>query len=299
MTQIPPTDADLQARIDALEAENARLSARLSGQRAAAKTTVGRGVKILLGRPFHRASARLSAALQAWQRGEREAAPLPELVDFSSAAFARFVRVGLVGLLFAILPIAILVVQTVLLLFQNAKLDTQNRLAREQVIAALVEQREMVIRESSELSIQSGQLRDQRQICPALHDLVGDAAAPDPKADPVEALARGAVDLMPRIRSEQMGRKLSALQAYYDSHRIELAARCALSDDTVAPLERLRAVKGERALARHASAHQEAICGALDAAAEACEARQARLKSIREDLDVRHQAISGLPLTAE
>ncbi|MFN3199884.1 MAG: hypothetical protein ACE366_15920 [Bradymonadia bacterium] len=292
-------EAALKARLEALEAENQRLTTQLA-QRArverVSERTLRWGARALLGRSFNRAARRLSEAAESWQKGEREHAPIPETVDFFSAAFARFVRVGLFGLLFAILPAAVLIIQTVLLLFQNAKLDTQNHLAREQVVAALVEQREMVIKESSELSIQMGRLRDQHGVCQSLREMGQSLKPTKATDDPVEELALGAVDLLPNINRRKMAQQVKQLRAYYSEHHIELAARCVISDDVLAPLEGLRQLPSDdrRALEAYTSKHYQKLCMAMDDVVAACGVRQSRLKSIRSDLDRRHRSITEL-----
>lgn len=292
-------DEALRRRVEALQAENRALTAQLTearrrNGRPTGVTTMTWGVRTILGRSFNRAGRNLSEAAAQWQRGDREKMPLPETVDFLTAAFARFVRVGLFGLIFAILPAAVLIIQTVLLVFQNAKLDTQNRLAREQVVAALVEQREMVIRESSELSILMGGLHEQRAICPELRAMGSGLGQKDATGDPVADLANEAMDLLPTVNRRKMGQKVAGMKEYYRTSRIELASRCNTPDAAMAPLEGLLEAQGGKAINRYAATHYESLCGALEAVQSACQSRQQRLTHIREDLDRRHRTISDL-----
>ena len=139
----PPDEIqELKARIAALEAQLDREQAKV----AAATTSlsfVGRALRwITVGEG-------LFGAAEAWKRRWRAqptSFPVEETIDLGTAAFARVVRVGSVGLLIALLPTTILIWQNRLISEQNRYFQAQN----EQVQAQNEQIREQILSEQQE-----------------------------------------------------------------------------------------------------------------------------------------------------
>lgn len=82
----------------------------------------------------------LSEKIKQWQSVEGEKFPFSELSQVIVAGFMRFVRVGILTFLIAIIPTFFLIIQTLLLYNQNKKFDIQNDLINRDVSLTTFEQ---------------------------------------------------------------------------------------------------------------------------------------------------------------
>jgi hypothetical protein len=124
----------LEAKIESLEADNRRLEAALSRRRGWSRWRLKIalflsriGVKAFMGSQLVQAT---NEAWDAWERklsGQDDEFPSKETRNFASALLARLIRVGTVGLVLAVLPTIVLVVQVFIMQGQNAIMRQQNR----------------------------------------------------------------------------------------------------------------------------------------------------------------------------
>lgn len=118
-----------------LEEENERLRHRVAELESEREAVLGGtkaiallASKAVLGQDFWTRLGTFAAELEKWQAGAR-AFPAAESVLAVGAAFRRFVRVGLVGLLLALMPFGFSCAQTFL---QWRSIETQLKIAQEQ-----------------------------------------------------------------------------------------------------------------------------------------------------------------------
>lgn len=97
-------------------------------------------IKKFFGTRLSTKSDLLSTQIEQWQNSKGEKFPFAELSEVIVAGFMRFVRVGILTFLIALIPTFFLIIQTYLLNNQNKKFDIQNDLIRRDVSLATFEQ---------------------------------------------------------------------------------------------------------------------------------------------------------------
>ncbi|QDT44641.1 Secreted effector protein pipB2 [Gimesia alba] len=86
----------------------------------------------LLGSDLVKAGSAFKNNVESWQSNRREQFPASEGIELAIAAFIRFVRVGFVSLLIALIPISFQIFQTFLMNNQNRLISDQNQYFRDQ-----------------------------------------------------------------------------------------------------------------------------------------------------------------------
>jgi uncharacterized protein YjbI with pentapeptide repeats len=122
---------DLHRYILTLETDRDTQTSREASRRKARGWVAGAGMRVALGGELSGRVRALTAALDAWmagtptESGDRRGFPSDEAGQVAAAAFGRVVRVSFVGLVVAVLPTTILVVQTALMFQQNTVIQQQ------------------------------------------------------------------------------------------------------------------------------------------------------------------------------
>ncbi len=130
----------LKHRVVELESKLERIQARRTAFWSTGLTASSWLVNQVLGTNVIQAGTTFSAQLQSWQEGKRQHPPLAEGVNLTVTAIARFVRVGVITLLIALIPSSLLIIQTWLFANQNSKFDMQNQLIGQDVALTAFEQ---------------------------------------------------------------------------------------------------------------------------------------------------------------
>ena len=130
---LPEDTERLKARVAALERELEGYRRASGRSRAATRAGGWFLVRVVLGGDLNRRFTDLFDALHAWHRDDGEPFPRGEAAAAVAATIQRVVRVGVVGLLVALLPTALLVWQNILMAQQNAYLRTQQEQIQRQL----------------------------------------------------------------------------------------------------------------------------------------------------------------------
>jgi len=79
----------------------------------------------LLGTELVTSGDKLKSSIEQWQRKERELFPASESIDALIAGLVRFIRVGIITLLFVLIPYLIQLCQVTVMMQQNSKIQSQ------------------------------------------------------------------------------------------------------------------------------------------------------------------------------
>lgn len=129
---------DLIERVRSLET---KIADRKKAEERIIKAT-GKGIlRILIGRPVYYSTKQAWAAWLVWLRSNKKHNwPEEETGNMVAAMVTRLFRIGLVGLIIALIPAATLVVQTFILSKQSKQLEVQNLLFERQTSLLAFEQ---------------------------------------------------------------------------------------------------------------------------------------------------------------